>query len=335
MGSYLSAVWQCRHFWLSLVRMDLRTRYRGSLLGIGWSLLQPLAMTAILCTVFCKIFHQNIYFFGPFLLSGLACWSFVLNATLGGCACFHQAEAYIRQYPAPLAIYPLRTVLGATFHFLLALGIVVVLAGAFLGFANPVSARANNGRAQGAAKAGGTAPEEALGCAKPLSADPTEGAAQGAAKASGTAQETEKASGAAKQPPNANERFGLANPFILLTLVPTLVLLMVLGWSLAVLGGLANVHFPDTKHLLEVGFQGLFYLTPIMYPPSMLEGRFIAQYLNFNPLTSFLKLLRDPIVEGQMPSPTTFGIAAGTTLLVAGVAVFSLTRLEKRFIYYL
>jgi ABC-type polysaccharide/polyol phosphate export permease len=72
-----------------------------------------------------------------------------------------------------------------------------------------------------------------------------------------------------------------------------------------------------------------------MYPPSMLNGRFIAQYLNYNPLTSFLKLLRDPIVEGQMPSLTTFGVAVGATLLVAGLAVFSLNRLEKRFIYYL
>jgi len=33
MSSYLSAVWQCRYFWMSLVRMDLRTRSSGSLLA--------------------------------------------------------------------------------------------------------------------------------------------------------------------------------------------------------------------------------------------------------------------------------------------------------------
>ena len=52
MTTYLAAVWRFRFFWMSLVRMDLRTRYRRSLLGIGWSLLQPLAMTAIFCLVF-------------------------------------------------------------------------------------------------------------------------------------------------------------------------------------------------------------------------------------------------------------------------------------------
>ena len=48
MGSYLAAVWRCRYFWLSLVKMDLRTRYRRSVLGMGWSLLQPIAIAVIL-----------------------------------------------------------------------------------------------------------------------------------------------------------------------------------------------------------------------------------------------------------------------------------------------
>src|SRR5690606_12400546 len=45
---YLSSIWGSRYFWFSLVRMDLRSRYRRSVLGIGWSLLQPLAMTCVL-----------------------------------------------------------------------------------------------------------------------------------------------------------------------------------------------------------------------------------------------------------------------------------------------
>ena len=34
MRDYVKAVWRCRYFWLSLVQIDLRTRYRGSWLGI-------------------------------------------------------------------------------------------------------------------------------------------------------------------------------------------------------------------------------------------------------------------------------------------------------------
>ena len=115
MGKYLLAVWQCRYFWLSLVKMDLRTRYRRSVLGIGWSLLHPIAMTAIICIVFPRFLKDiNIHTYAPFVLAGLACWNYILFVTLQGCQCFYQGEMYIRQFPAPMAIFPLRTALGGT-----------------------------------------------------------------------------------------------------------------------------------------------------------------------------------------------------------------------------
>ncbi|HJT77709.1 MAG TPA: ABC transporter permease [Gemmataceae bacterium] len=261
MGSYLGAVWRCRYFWLSLVKMDLRTRYRGSLLGLGWSLLQPLMMTVILCAAFHRIFQVDINSFGPFLMTGLALWNFVLNATLTGCQCFRQAESYIRQYPAPLAIYPLRTALGLGFHFLLALAVALLLA-VFL--------------------------------------------------------------------------IGVHHPLALLSLVPSTVLILVLGWSLALLAGLMNVHFPDTSHLTEVFFQGLFYLTPVMYPPELLEKhpRLLA-LMNHNPLVFFLDLLRQPILYGHVAPLESFAGAAVTVAAVASVASLLLYRLEPRVIYHL
>src|SRR5581483_3517056 len=103
MVAYMKAIWNCRYFWLSLVQMDLRTRYRGSVLGLGWSLAQPLAMTAIFCVVFHSIFHIDLRTFAPLLLIRLSLWNFILNAALTGCFCFKMSEPYIRQYPAPLA----------------------------------------------------------------------------------------------------------------------------------------------------------------------------------------------------------------------------------------
>ena len=56
MTAYLADLWRVRHFWVALVRNDLRSRYRRSLLGLGGSLLQPIAMTVVLCTVFAGVF---------------------------------------------------------------------------------------------------------------------------------------------------------------------------------------------------------------------------------------------------------------------------------------
>src|SRR5262245_9734158 len=65
MTAYLQGMWRCRYFWLSLVKMDLRARYRGSVFGLGWSLLQPVAMTIIFTTIFCRLFHQDPRSYAP------------------------------------------------------------------------------------------------------------------------------------------------------------------------------------------------------------------------------------------------------------------------------
>src|SRR5262245_17665162 len=127
MVGYLRAVWGCRHFWLSLVKMDLRSRYRGSVIGIGWSLLQPIGMTVILCTVFAKVFNQNVREYAPHVFVGLTLWNYFVAVVSQGCQCFFLGEAYIRQFPAPMAIYPLRATLGSAFHFLVGLLLAGVL----------------------------------------------------------------------------------------------------------------------------------------------------------------------------------------------------------------
>ena len=133
---YTTAIWRCRYFWLSLVKKDLRTRYRRSILGLGWSLLHPIAMTTVICVVFHKLFDVEVATYGPFLLTGFTTWGFFSSTILQGCETFYNGESYIRQHPAPLAIYPLRTVLGAAIHFGLALIVVLGLTWWFQGFKN-------------------------------------------------------------------------------------------------------------------------------------------------------------------------------------------------------
>jgi ABC-type polysaccharide/polyol phosphate export permease len=260
MLNYLGAVWRCRYFWISLVKMDLRTRYRRSILGMGWSLLHPIAMTTILCIVFHKIFHVNVREYAPFLLVGLSCWNYIHTATIMGCQCLYQGESYIRQYPAPLAIYPLRTALGGIIHFLLAMVVVLILTASLRGFSNYVP---------------------------------------------------------------------------LISLIPSMLLLFVFGWSLALLAGFANVYFQDTQHLSDVAFQILFYATPVIYPVEKLLENNLGWLLAFNPLVAFLQLFRAPILEGQFPPAPTYAIAGVTVLITFTAASYTLARLQRRLIFHL
>src|SRR5262245_3719661 len=109
---YCQSVWHYRHFWLSLVRLDLQAKYRRSVLGVGWTLLHPLAMTAVLCVVFHGIFGREIASYAPLVLTGLALWNFLTSVTLEGCGCLYAGEKYIRSTSIPMAVYPLRTLLS-------------------------------------------------------------------------------------------------------------------------------------------------------------------------------------------------------------------------------
>jgi len=111
MMSYLHGIYEARYFWTHLALSDLRSRWRRSFLGVAWSLVQPLGMTLLLSLVFAKIFKQNIVEYAPYILSGMITWEFFIATLTGGSLSFVQADAYIKQYRHPLAIYTLRTTL--------------------------------------------------------------------------------------------------------------------------------------------------------------------------------------------------------------------------------
>ncbi len=59
-----------------LAQRDLKIRYRNSLLGFLWSLLNPLAYMAVLTLVFAFLLHVNIPNFAAWELSGLLVWRY-------------------------------------------------------------------------------------------------------------------------------------------------------------------------------------------------------------------------------------------------------------------
>ena len=127
MIQHLTAIWRFRHFLLALVRLDLRLRYRRSILGVGWSLLNPIAMTVVFTVVFSNLLGASATEYAPFLLAGMAVWGFLRESAVAGSRALISNESYIRQSPIPYGLYTLRTVLGQAIHSAIALAVVVVL----------------------------------------------------------------------------------------------------------------------------------------------------------------------------------------------------------------
>jgi ABC-2 type transport system permease protein len=68
--------WRYRDLIFFLVRRDLTARYKRSVLGIAWTMLNPLGMMIVLSIVFSQVFRMSIAYYPAFVLSGLIAWTF-------------------------------------------------------------------------------------------------------------------------------------------------------------------------------------------------------------------------------------------------------------------
>jgi len=81
MTSILEEMWQKRDLLLNFAISDVKVRYRNSILGIFWSLLEPLLLLGVLYFVFSTMFKIEIPNFPIYLLLGIICWNFFRNGT--------------------------------------------------------------------------------------------------------------------------------------------------------------------------------------------------------------------------------------------------------------
>ena len=76
----LRGIFQYRDLIFQLVRRDVVTRYKRSVLGIAWTMLQPLGMMVILSLVFSTLF-ASVRGYPTYILSGLIAWTFFSQTT--------------------------------------------------------------------------------------------------------------------------------------------------------------------------------------------------------------------------------------------------------------
>jgi lipopolysaccharide transport system permease protein len=107
-----------------LVIRDLKLRYKRSVLGVAWSLLNPLAYLLVLQFVFGALMPLGIPRYPSFLFSGLLAWGWFSSSLLWAAGSVADHRDLIRQPGFPAAILPPVRVLSDLIHFLLALPVL-------------------------------------------------------------------------------------------------------------------------------------------------------------------------------------------------------------------
>lgn len=136
----LQELWNYRQLIRNMIARDLKARYKNSLLGYIWSLLNPLLTMLIFWVVFSVLLRNSLPMFPVFLIVALLPWNFAMSAVSGGMRSIVDNSNLIKKVYFPREILPIATVLSNFANYLFALPMMfLVMAGvqwAYLGRLN-------------------------------------------------------------------------------------------------------------------------------------------------------------------------------------------------------
>jgi ABC-type polysaccharide/polyol phosphate export permease len=123
-------LYRYRELFANLFRRDLKAKYKGSALGIAWSLANPLALMGIYALVFSFLWHVvDLPHYPLYLLSGLAVWIFFSTSLQAGARSLLDNADLIKKVRFPRQLVPLSLVATQLVGFAVMIGVLMVVNG--------------------------------------------------------------------------------------------------------------------------------------------------------------------------------------------------------------
>lgn len=248
-------LWEYRELALFLALRDLKVRYKQTIFGVAWAVIQPLAGVAIFTVVFGRLVDvpSDGIPYPVFVYAGMLAWVYLSSAVDEAAQTLVEKSALVTKVYFPRILAPLAAVLPGLVDMAISL---VILAGFMAVY----------------------------------------GVAPGAA----------------------------------IALVPLWLLALVLvaaaaGTWLAAL----NVQYRDVRHALTFLIQVWLFVSPVVYPSSLVDGAWRFLYAA-NPVVGAVDGLRWSLLGAPAPGPEDLvSLVVGALVLVSGIAYFQ--RVERRF----
>jgi ABC-2 type transport system permease protein len=130
-----SDLYRYRELFANLFRRDFQAKYRGSLLGILWSLVNPLALMGVYLLFFGVIWSNRgngIPHYPLYLLSGIACWLFFAISLQAAARSLLDSSELVKKVRFPRQLVPFSVVATQLVTFAVMLAILIVLSLVFL-----------------------------------------------------------------------------------------------------------------------------------------------------------------------------------------------------------
>ncbi|MDP2804933.1 MAG: ABC transporter permease [Gallionellaceae bacterium] len=232
MQGMLQSLWAYRGFIFGSVKREFQSKYRNSLLGAVWTVLNPLAMIIVYTVIFTKVMHSrlptgidNEFAYSIYLCAGVLTWGLFAEIASRAQNAFIEHANLLKKLSFPRLCLPVIVVANAVLNFFIVFGLFslfLLVSGNFPGL-------------------------------------------------------------------------------VYLAIFPVLAILVAFAIGLGVTLGVLNVFFRDVGQLFGIVIQFWFWLTPIVYPVSILPES-VRSLMSYNPLANLIGAFQDILVTHQWPA---------------------------------
>lgn len=226
----LRPLWAYRGFIVGSIMREFQSKYRNSLLGVAWAVINPLAMIIVYTVIFSQIMRAKLpgadstFGYSIYLCAGMLTWGFFAEIVGRAQNTFLDNANLLKKLSFPRLCLPVVIVANAGLNFAIIFGlftVFLVLSGTFPGL-----------------------------------------------------------------------------PY--LALIPVLAILVVFAIGLGITLGVLNVFFRDIGQLFALFLQFWFWLTPVVYPVTILPER-LQSIMELNPMARLIMAFQTILVNGQWP----------------------------------
>lgn len=119
--SFLNMVYKYKFLVVQLVERDFKKKYKRSILGVFWSLLNPILTMTVQYVVFSTLFKSNIENFALYLIIGIVCFSFFSESTSIAAQAITGNASLITKVYMPKAIYPVASIFSSSVNLLISM----------------------------------------------------------------------------------------------------------------------------------------------------------------------------------------------------------------------
>ena len=255
MSTYIQNFLRFRPLLNELVARDVKIKYRRSVLGVLWTLLNPLFMMIILSVVFSNLFKFDIENFPLYILSGQVIFNFFSGATTEAMSSIIGSAALIKKVYVPKYLFVISRVFSSFINLLAsftALLLVMIATRAELHYT------------------------------------------------------------------------------VLLVPIP-LILLVLFSLGIGLILAAVTVRFRDIIHLYTWFTTALLYLTPVIYPMSILPD-WLYKIVMLNPLTNMLIMFRDVMINNNIFDWQSLVVAVIETVASLAIGLYVFYKNQDSFI---